>query len=127
VSAAGIWKEETVGRKRHYQGTGTENLFSLRPAETLTVYWLKRGIQNSRLQRNPFSDLTPMCQRRPQLWRVTQAPYYKPEGRGFEIQYFFSIYLILPGALDPEVHSASNINDYQKQKIIFLEQSAAGA
>jgi hypothetical protein len=30
--------------------------------------------------------------------------------------YFFFIYLILPAALDPGVYSASNINEYQKQK-----------
>jgi hypothetical protein len=28
----------------------------------------------------------------------------------------FSIYVILPATLDPGVHSASNINEYQKQK-----------
>jgi hypothetical protein len=28
----------------------------------------------------------------------------------------FSIYLFLPGALGPGVHSASNRNEYQKQK-----------
>jgi hypothetical protein len=29
---------------------------------------------------------------------------------------FFSIYLNLPAALGPDVHSASNINEYQKHK-----------
>jgi hypothetical protein len=29
---------------------------------------------------------------------------------------FFSIYLILPAALGPGVHSASNRKEYQKQK-----------
>jgi hypothetical protein len=29
---------------------------------------------------------------------------------------FLSIYLILPGALDPEVYSASNRNEYQMQE-----------
>jgi hypothetical protein len=33
-----------------------------------------------------------------------------------EITEFFSIYIILPGALGPEVYSASNRNEYQKQK-----------
>jgi hypothetical protein len=28
----------------------------------------------------------------------------------------FSVYILLPAALGPEVYSASNINDYQKQK-----------
>jgi hypothetical protein len=30
--------------------------------------------------------------------------------------FFSSIYLILPAALGPGVHSASNRNEYQKQK-----------
>jgi hypothetical protein len=34
---------------------------------------------------------------------------YKPQ--------FFPIYLIFPGALGPGVHSASDRNKYQKQKI----------
>jgi hypothetical protein len=29
---------------------------------------------------------------------------------------YFSIYLILPGAVGPEVYSASKRNEYQKQK-----------
>jgi hypothetical protein len=33
-----------------------------------------------------------------------------------EVNEFFSIYLILPVALGPEIHSASNKNEYQKQK-----------
>jgi hypothetical protein len=33
-----------------------------------------------------------------------------------------SIYLILPAALGPEVHSASNRNEYQKQKNNFSEE-----
>jgi hypothetical protein len=35
----------------------------------------------------------------------------------------FSIYLVLPATLGPEIHSASNINDYQKhlKKIMILE------
>jgi hypothetical protein len=32
----------------------------------------------------------------------------------------FSIYLILPAVLGPGAHSASNRNEYQKQKIMFL-------
>jgi hypothetical protein len=32
------------------------------------------------------------------------------------MNFFFSIYLILPAALGPEVKSASNRNEYQKQK-----------
>jgi hypothetical protein len=33
-----------------------------------------------------------------------------------EVNDFFSIYLILPAALGPGVFSASNRNEYQKQK-----------
>jgi hypothetical protein len=33
-----------------------------------------------------------------------------------EVNEFFSIYLILPAALGPGVYSASNRNEYQKQK-----------
>jgi hypothetical protein len=40
----------------------------------------------------------------------------------------FSIYLIPPGALDLEVYTGSNRNEYQKQKInVSGEQSAASA
>jgi hypothetical protein len=50
---------------------------------------------------------------------VVKALYYKPEGRGFDTREeneFFSINLILPDALGPRVDSASNRNEYQKQK-----------
>jgi hypothetical protein len=50
---------------------------------------------------------------------VVEARCYKPEGRGFETrcgECIFSIYLVLPAALGPGVHSASNRNEYQKQK-----------
>jgi hypothetical protein len=40
---------------------------------------------------------------------------------------FLSIYLILPTALGPGVYSASNRNEYQKQKNVSREYSAAGA
>jgi hypothetical protein len=41
---------------------------------------------------------------------------------------FFYIYLILPAALGPGVYSASNRNEYEKQKNhVSVEQSAAGA
>jgi hypothetical protein len=33
-----------------------------------------------------------------------------------EVNEFFSIYLILQAALDPLVYSATNRNEYQKQK-----------
>jgi hypothetical protein len=48
---------------------------------------------------------------------VVKALCYKPE-KEFEI--ICSIYLILPTTLGPGVHSASNRNEYQKQKIMFL-------
>jgi hypothetical protein len=34
----------------------------------------------------------------------------------------FSIYLILPAALGPGIYSASNINEYQKQKEIVSRE-----
>jgi hypothetical protein len=40
---------------------------------------------------------------------------------------FFSIYLILSTALGPGVYSASNRNEYQKQKISFWEHIEVGA
>jgi hypothetical protein len=41
---------------------------------------------------------------------------------------FFSIYLIHPAALGPGVYSASDRNEYQKQKYnVSGEQSVAGA
>jgi hypothetical protein len=44
------------------------------------------------------------------------------------IMNFLSIYLILPTALCPGIYSASNRNEYQKQKNnVSGEQSAAGA
>jgi hypothetical protein len=46
---------------------------------------------------------------------------YKPEGRKLAPmrQMILSIYLILPVALAPGVHSASNRNEYQQQKKCF--------
>jgi hypothetical protein len=62
---------------------------------------------------------------------VVKALRYKPEGLGFETRWgaFFPIYLILPDALGPGVHLASDRNEYQKQKNNNLsgEWSAAGA
>jgi hypothetical protein len=39
-------------------------------------------------------------------------------------QWIFSIYVILPASLSPGVYSASNRNEYQKQKTIFLGSRA---
>jgi hypothetical protein len=51
---------------------------------------------------------------------VVEELCYKPEGYSFETRcgerIFFSIYLILAAALGPGVCSASNRNEYQKQK-----------
>jgi hypothetical protein len=55
---------------------------------------------------------------------LVEALRYKPEGRGFETRWgkwiFFTLPLILPAALGPAVYSASNRNEFQKQKIMFL-------
>jgi hypothetical protein len=62
---------------------------------------------------------------------VVKALYYKPDDRGSrpdEGNVIFSVYLILPAALEPGVCSASNRNEYQKQKNnISWEYRAAGA
>jgi hypothetical protein len=49
---------------------------------------------------------------------AVKALCYKPEDRGFETQWdeLFSIYLILSAALCREGHSASNRNEYQRQR-----------
>jgi hypothetical protein len=49
---------------------------------------------------------------------VVKALCYKPDGRGFDNRWgeFLKIYIILPAALGPGVYSASNRNEYQKQK-----------
>jgi hypothetical protein len=56
---------------------------------------------------------------------VLEALCYKPEGRWLKsdenVFFFFSIYLILPAALGPGVYSASNRNEYQKQKNVSRE------
>jgi hypothetical protein len=38
-----------------------------------------------------------------------------------EVNSLFLIYLILPSSLGPDVHSASNRNEYQKEADIFWE------
>jgi hypothetical protein len=47
---------------------------------------------------------------------VVKALCYKPEGRGFDIQWIYSIFQMLSAALGPGFYSASNRNEYQKQK-----------
>jgi hypothetical protein len=49
---------------------------------------------------------------------VANALCNKSDGRGFDTRRgdFFKIDLILPATLGPGVHSASNINKYQKYK-----------
>jgi hypothetical protein len=59
---------------------------------------------------------------------VVKEPCYKPEDLGFETrrsEWFLSIHLILPAAIDPWDYSASTRNEYQKQKIMFLGTNAA--
>jgi hypothetical protein len=60
---------------------------------------------------------------------VVEEPCYKSEGRDPMRRkiFFFLIYLILPAALGPEVYSATNRNEYHKQKNnVSGDQSAAG-
>jgi hypothetical protein len=54
---------------------------------------------------------------------VVKALCYKPEGRGLDTPWgdFFLIYLTLPAALGPGVHSASNRNEYKKHKNVSGE------
>jgi hypothetical protein len=40
--------------------------------------------------------------------------------KDFYVEVFFSVYLILAAALSPGVYSASNKNEYQKQKTMFM-------
>jgi hypothetical protein len=63
------------------------------------------------------------------LWLRHYAASQKVEGpRPHLVNEVFSIHLILPAALGPGLHSASNRNEYQKQKNnVSGEQSAAGA
>jgi hypothetical protein len=52
-----------------------------------------------------------------ELWLRHYATSQKVTGlRTDEVNEFFSIYLILLDAVGPGVHSASNRNEYQKQK-----------
>jgi hypothetical protein len=50
---------------------------------------------------------------------VVKAMCYKPKGGGFETragEWIFSMYLIHPASLGPEVYSASNRNEYRRKK-----------
>jgi hypothetical protein len=61
---------------------------------------------------------------------MVEALCYKLEDHGFkscEVTEFCSIYLILPAALGPGAQSASNRNEYQKQKNMFLGSRARPA
>jgi hypothetical protein len=52
-----------------------------------------------------------------ELWLRHYATSRKVAGsRPDEVNAFFSIYIILLAALDPGIYSASNRNEYQKQK-----------
>jgi hypothetical protein len=75
----------------------------------LTFYPAHRG---SKFVRNVSSDVFQSVHRLRHCatsWKVAGS---RPD----EVNYFFSIYLILPAALGPGVYSASDINEYQKQK-----------
>jgi hypothetical protein len=66
---------------------------------------------------NEFNVMYPVSGARGSV--VVKALYYKLEDHGLETrrgQLIFSIYLILPAALGPEVHSVSNRKEYQQQK-----------
>jgi hypothetical protein len=55
---------------------------------------------------------------------------YMQQSRGFVTQWgewIVSIYLIFLAALVPRVYSASNLNEYQKQKIFWGEYNATSA
>jgi hypothetical protein len=58
---------------------------------------------------------------------VGKALRYKLEGPLFDTRLsklFLSIFLVLPAALSHRVYSASNRNEYQRQKQIFLKSRA---
>jgi hypothetical protein len=60
---------------------------------------------------------------------VVEELCYKLEGLGVETRlgnHILSIYLILPATIGPGVYPASNKNEYQKQKTVSGERSAAG-
>jgi hypothetical protein len=78
----------------------------------------------------------------PQLWNTKRSYVFKIKGTRWRSEdsmlqarrsrvrdpmrrrFSFSIYLILPAALGPGVYSASNRNEYQKQKNMFLGSRA---
>jgi hypothetical protein len=65
---------------------------------------------------------------RPDLPLFTLLAAWFCEGREFETRWgeliFFSIFLILPASLCPGVYLASNRNEYQSRKIMFLASGA---
>jgi hypothetical protein len=81
------------------------------------LWHLKKG--------RPSLCLTPTCKEHMSaVVYLVEALWHKPEGRGFETRrgnWTLSIYLILLTALGPGAYSASNKNEYQKQKKIFRE------
>jgi hypothetical protein len=96
------------------------------PAD-LTPRVMQPGREANRL--SPYSDEVKNCGAiipLPSIFMVgardsvlVKALCYKPGGRGFETrwdEWIFSIYLILPAALGPGMHSAYKRNEYRKQK-----------
>jgi hypothetical protein len=62
------------------------------------------------------------------LFYLTLPFVYEGSGlRPDEVNAFFLIYLILPAALGPGVYSASNKNEYQKQKNVVVGENATHA
>jgi hypothetical protein len=93
---------------------------------------MDRGVSRGQRGRSPtavnlsFLDQTCLKQGKMKWDRrlmavVVNALYYKSEGRLVESRWgelFVSVYLILPAALGHGVYSASNRNEYQKQKAV---------
>jgi hypothetical protein len=102
-------------------------IFSSRPKGWLSVLSCSYKTALSFLLAFPFSwsafsIVTILCA----LYRSWMRLGYKSEGPGFGIPWgklFVTIEVIIPAALGPGVYSASNRNEYQKQKYVSGEQS----
>jgi hypothetical protein len=103
-------------------GTVTENrhfCYHLSIRMLALMKWLKISTTISRCRREStvstgfFVTVSWHVICRGTLYSVVKALCYKPEGREFETRW---IHQIIPTALCPGVYSASNRNEYQKQK-----------